>query len=138
MSQAKRIRLVFPFVFCLLLVSCFPTSDYFKAHLDSYKGEPSTVLLHQLGPPTETIKLPHKQTVWAYFADSTTYISNNQLSTVMMPVTSSCHFWFILDSEDTVQKVGNKGDECQTTKNGSNTAGLKFWGGTVLPPAHSQ
>ncbi|MHB1731131.1 MAG: hypothetical protein ACYCVG_09295 [Leptospirillum sp.] len=133
--KPRRIK-DFVAVFSLLFLgSCFPTSDYFNAHLASYKGEPSTYLLRRLGPPTTTLKLPHKQTVWAYFSDSTTYISNNQMSTVMMPLTSSCHFWFVLDSEDTVNKVGHKGDNCQTSRDGTSTAGLKFWGGTVLPPA---
>jgi len=137
MIQTKRIKAAIFVLGCLLLGSCFPTSEYFNSHLNSYKGEQSTYLLHQLGPPTTTIKLPHQQTVWAYFSDTTTYMSNNQMSTVMMPVTSSCHFWFILDSENTVNTVGHKGDNCQTSREGTNTTGLKFWGGTVLPPAHS-
>ncbi len=136
MKPFKGIKVIVSVLGCLFLGSCFPTSEYFNTHLDSYKGETSTHLLHQLGPPTTTINLPHQQTVWVYFADSTTYISNYQLSNVMMPLTSSCHFWFVLDSDSTVKKVGHKGDNCQTSQEGTNTAGLKFWGGTVLPPAH--
>jgi hypothetical protein len=135
--QIKRSKAAFLLLGCLSLGSCFPTSEYFNANLESYKGVPSSYLFQKLGPPTTTVNLPHKQTVWAYFSDSTTYLTNNQVSTVMVPVTSSCHFWFVLDPDNTVRKVGHKGDNCQSSRDGTDSAGLKFWGGTILPPAHA-
>lgn len=126
----------------IFLTSCFPTQAYFNQHLQSYKNQPSSVLLDTLGPPSQTIRMSDGKTVWAYNTTATSYVANTSTnqstgntSTVVNSITASCAFWFILNSKSVVIKTGNKGNNCATSSDGKKGFGMDVWGGTVLPPA---
>lgn len=141
-DERKMVGILFSVIGLILLTSCFPTEGYFTQHLQSYKDQPSSVLLETLGPPSQTIGMPAGKTVWVYNATATSYVANTSTnqssgntSTFVNPITASCTFWFVLDSKNVVIKTGCKGDNCDTSSDGKEGFGMELWEGTVLPPA---